>query len=99
MVVAGVHHQIRPQAGQRADPVDLLLLTGQQVQIGDVQHPDRIGTDRQHRYAELPQRVRPGLDQGAVTDAGRAGGEHSDAGPGQVAHGLFWPFPFPCPLP
>ena len=40
-VVAGVEDQVRVEAGQAADPVDLAGLARQQVQVGQVQHPHR----------------------------------------------------------
>ena len=39
-VVAGVDHEVRLERIQTADPFDLALLTGHEVQVGELEHPE-----------------------------------------------------------
>ena len=47
----------------------LAPLRGSDVQVGDVQQPDRCRTGREHRHVEAAQRERVALDQPAVRQA------------------------------
>jgi len=71
--VAGVDDQVRLKAGERADPGVLAVLGSGDVQVGDVQQPDRARAGRQDRDVEATQRVRIALDQRAVGHRRRAG--------------------------
>ena len=54
-VVAGVDHQVGAQRGQPAHPVLLARLAGGQVQVGEVQHPQRPVPGRQQRHRHPAQ--------------------------------------------
>ena len=51
----------------------LALLARGEVQVGDVQHAQRLGVGRQHRHVEAAQGEQVALDQGGVGQGGRAG--------------------------
>jgi len=56
--VAGVDDQVRLEAGERADPGVLAVLGSGDVQVGDVQQPDRARAGWQDGDVEATQRAR-----------------------------------------
>src|SRR5690606_32488239 len=77
-VVPGVDHQVGFQGGEPPDPVLLLPLAGGEVQVGDVQHPDRYGVRRQHRHLDPAQPEGAHLVAGGVDQAAGADGTDSE---------------------
>src|SRR5699024_11162228 len=67
---------------QVPQPADLAALPGEQVQVGHVQHPDRVGAGGQHRSAHLAHGERLRLDQ-RPGQSGRARGTQQSGGPAQ----------------
>src|SRR5436190_10562439 len=65
-IVTRIDHKVRVELVQGGHPALLGPLTGQHVQIRQVQHPQRPGPRRQHRQGGLPQRPVPALDAGRV---------------------------------
>ena len=80
--VAGGDDEVGLQLGQGADEALLVPLPGRHVQVGEVQHRERCGSDRQHRDGHAAEGVRVPLDHGAP-EAGagperqRGAGEHA----------------------
>jgi hypothetical protein len=90
--VAGADDQVGLERGQAAEPVLLGPLTGGQVQVGEVQHAQRLGAPGQQRERHLTQRVGTGLG-GGVRDGREGGGgtETEQAGEEHVARLPQWP--------
>ena len=64
-VVAGVDHQVGLESGQPRHPGDPLVVARGEVQVGDLQHPDRPRAVGQHRHLDPAQHVRVDLVQAA----------------------------------
>ena len=71
-VVAGDHDQVGVGGGELGDPALLAVLTRGEVQVGQVQHAQRLGLGREHGYVEAAQREHVALDQRGVRERGGA---------------------------
>ena len=69
-VVAGVDHQVGLEVGQRADPGQLAVLAGSDVQVADVQDPERPVARWEHRRLGGAQGEPADLDARRVGEAG-----------------------------
>ena len=69
-VVAGVDDEVGPQVGQGGHPRGLAALSGHQVQVADVDHPQRPVAGREHRHRDPAQRIRVALHEGRVGEPG-----------------------------
>ena len=86
-VVAGVDHEVGLETGERPYPVALALLVGREVQVGDVQHPQRPRTGREHRHGDPAQPVGTHLIAACVDEAGCGGRECGDGDGDGALHG------------
>jgi hypothetical protein len=80
-VVAGVDDKIGLEPRERAQPGPLPVLARRQVQVADVEDPDRTGSRGQARDLHLAEREAADLDAGGVREAGHA---QRDAGSGHL---------------
>jgi hypothetical protein len=60
-------------AGELGDPALLAMLFGRHMQVGDVQHAQRLGVRCQDWYVEASQGEQVALDERGVGERGRTG--------------------------
>src|SRR6266536_1983913 len=84
--VPRVHHQIRVEGVERADPFDELAPPRREVSVGDVQHADGPGVLGQDGHALVAQPEHVALDDGHVTEAGQACRGRAERDEGGCSH-------------
>jgi hypothetical protein len=72
--VSRVHHEIGVEGVERPDPRDEPATPRGQVGVGDMQHPDRPRTLRQHGNIVVAQPEHVALDDRHIAEAGQARG-------------------------
>ncbi len=85
-VVAGVDHQVGPQAGEALQPALLPALAAHHVDVGDLQYPDGSGASGEDRDLDPAEAEGTDLVPNGVGEAGGAGGGDSEGNGVQRSH-------------
>ena len=86
-VVARRDDEVGVERGEAVHPGALRALARQQVQVGQVQHPQWLGAVGQHRHVEATQHEGVALDERGPAEHPGAGDPQAQDGLGHGTHG------------